>query len=150
MKIAQGLLKAKPLELFAEDLELDGELIEMVEGEESAEFTTLLGDDRTTYHSLLEREEDFDFTPRLFKMSSITGDFTASEILCPHRSQHSSPYPFVQYELYSASQPGMSWEAFEGTFSLNVGLCRVVAVRQPPRAVALAGLVARERRRQRT
>ncbi|XP_019766886.2 uncharacterized protein LOC109542202 isoform X2 [Dendroctonus ponderosae] len=107
VKIAEGLLKAIPLEIFAEDLALDACLTEMVEGEESAEFAGFLGADRTAYHSLLQREEEFDFTPRLFKMSSITGDFTASEILCPHRSQHSSPYPFVQYELYSASQPGL-------------------------------------------
>jgi hypothetical protein len=26
--------------------------------------------------------------------------------VCPHKSEYSSPYPFLQTELYSASQPG--------------------------------------------
>ncbi|CAG9856246.1 unnamed protein product [Phyllotreta striolata] len=82
-------------------------VVEMNEGSETEDFWNLLGEDRNLYHSLLDSNESFDHTIRMFNMCSLTGEFSASEILCPHRSEHSTPYPFVQSDLYSASQPAL-------------------------------------------
>lgn len=101
----EKLIKTQPEELYLEDLE-DIEVVEMDEGSESEDFFDILGNDRDSYDSLLEAEENYDHTARLFRLSSVTGNFKATEVLCPHRSEHSSPYPFVQNELYSANQPG--------------------------------------------
>lgn len=114
-KVVDQVLEKKPEELFGSNSTATFEVSEVVEGEEGSDFLELVGSDRTTYHSLLDKEQNFDFTPRLFKMSSITGSFVASEVLCPHRSDHSSPYAFVQSDLYNSSQPGKSY------FTLNLG-----------------------------
>ncbi|KAL1518089.1 hypothetical protein ABEB36_001766 [Hypothenemus hampei] len=103
--VVNNILKHKP-----EELNFDGddvEVLEVQEGEETEEFLNELSGDREYYHSLLHASETYDFTPRLFKFESLTGSFTANEILCPHRSKHSTPYPFVQSELYNSSQPAL-------------------------------------------
>ena len=47
------------------------------------------------------------YQPRLFELSSATGKFTASEVLCPSRSEPKlCPFPFLQEDLYTAKQPG--------------------------------------------
>ncbi|KAJ8953301.1 hypothetical protein NQ314_007373, partial [Rhamnusium bicolor] len=86
------IMKDKPAELYLDEFEEDLDVVEMDEGSESEDFF---------------RYNGYDHTLRLFRMSSVTGNFVATEILCPHRSEYSSPYPFVQSELYSASQPGL-------------------------------------------
>ena len=48
------------------------------------------------------------FTPRLFELSSATGEFTANEVLFSARSNEVEAYPFQQSDLYSAIQPGVS------------------------------------------
>lgn len=100
------LMKIKPEELRLDVYEEDLDVVEMDEGSESEDFFDALGNDRDSYVSLLDCDDSFDYTIKLFKLSSVTGDFVSTEILCPHRSEHSSPYPFVQTELYSARQPG--------------------------------------------
>lgn len=100
------LMKTKPEELFLDVYEEDLDIVEMEEGSESEDFFDDVGNDRDSYVSLLDCDDSYDYTIKLFKLSSVTGDFMSTEILCPHRSEHSSPYPFVQSELYSARQPG--------------------------------------------
>ena len=51
------------------------------------------------------------YQPRLFELSSATGKFTASEVLCPSRSEPKlCPFPFLQEDLYAAKQPGAEAE----------------------------------------
>ena len=46
------------------------------------------------------------YTPRLFELSSSTGEFTASEVLATARNNEVEAFPFQQSDLYSAVQPG--------------------------------------------
>ncbi|XP_076271770.1 uncharacterized protein LOC143203482 isoform X2 [Rhynchophorus ferrugineus] len=102
------ILDNRPPELFLDDVAEESlEVVEIEEGSESEDFLDTVGNDRTSYFSLLESDARFDYSPRLFRMSSITGNFIATEILCPHRSDNTTPYPFVQSELYQGSQPGL-------------------------------------------
>lgn len=102
----ENLMKLKADELFM-DFNTDNGFIELEEGSETDDFFDLIGDnDRNLYQSLLENPENFHYTLRMFHMTSITGTFIANEVLCLHRSEYSSPFPFVQFKLYSASQPG--------------------------------------------
>ncbi|KAF5294574.1 hypothetical protein FQA39_LY13333 [Lamprigera yunnana] len=78
------------------------------EGLESADFLEALGGDkRQLYMSLLNTNEVFDFTPKLYNLSSLFGKFESKEILCSYRSQHITPYPYLQSDLYSSSQPAL-------------------------------------------
>lgn len=45
------------------------------------------------------------FTPRLFALSSTTGEYSASEVLYPARTE-AEAFTFDQGDLYSANQPG--------------------------------------------
>lgn len=62
--------------------------------------------DRSLYLSLAESKSRFDFTPRLFHLTSWSGQFRADEIppltRCPELP---CPYPFLQEALYKANQP---------------------------------------------
>lgn len=50
----------------------------------------------------------FNFTPRLFQLSSTSGDFVAAEFFHPSGAADLvSSLPFLQEDLYNASQPGM-------------------------------------------
>ncbi|KAJ8974222.1 hypothetical protein NQ317_012117 [Molorchus minor] len=101
------IMKNKPAELYLDEFEEDLDVVEMDEGSESEDFFDIMGNNRDGYMSLLDCEESYKHTLRMFRLSSVTGSFVATEVLCPHRSQYSSPYPFVQSELYSASQPAL-------------------------------------------
>lgn len=49
----------------------------------------------------------FNFTPRLYQLSSSSGQFTAAEFLYPARdAKKVNSMPFLQEDLYTASQPG--------------------------------------------
>jgi supervillin len=85
---------------------------ELDEGKEDKEFWDLFeSQDRRQqrqrlYHSLIDSRFTYDFTPRLFHLTSSSGEFTAKEILCSYRSVHNvTPYPFTQEDIYSAQQP---------------------------------------------
>ncbi|KAI9563176.1 hypothetical protein GHT06_010634 [Daphnia sinensis] len=86
---------------------------EQYEGAESREFWEGLGHnsrvaDRSLYLSLAERpkENRYDYTPRLFHLTSWTGQFRAQEMAPALRApQLPCPYPFVQEDLYGANQP---------------------------------------------
>ena len=47
-----------------------------------------------------------DYTLRVFNLKSTSGSFEATEVLNPARSEHITPYPILQSQLYSADQPG--------------------------------------------
>lgn len=75
---------------------------EQFEGAESREFWEGLGHnsrvaDRSLYLSLADRTARFDHTPRLFHLTSWTGQFRAEEVSpsvrCPNLP---CPYPFLQ------------------------------------------------------
>ena len=52
----------------------------------------------------------FNFTPRLFQLSSTSGEFVASEFFHPSRAPDLvSSLPFLQEDLYNAPQPGEAW-----------------------------------------
>jgi supervillin len=84
-------------------------LREFNEGEESDEFFTSIdgtADDRSSYGSLLSRDESFDFTPRMYELSSKNGGFEAIEVVPGLRSkEEATAFPFVQQDLYNARQP---------------------------------------------
>ena len=48
-----------------------------------------------------------DYTPRLFELSSTTGEFVASELLYPARGCDAEATPFFQSDLYTTHQPGV-------------------------------------------
>lgn len=49
----------------------------------------------------------FNFTPRLFQLSSTSGDFVANEFFHQSRAPDLvSSLPFLQEDLYNAPQPG--------------------------------------------
>nr|CAH7767160.1 unnamed protein product [Callosobruchus chinensis] len=100
------LLDNKPQEMYLDESD-DLKVLEVDEGYESNEFFEILGGDSILYHSLVDSLEDYNYTMRMFKLSSVTGSFLTNEVLCPHRSDHCTPYPFVQSELYSANQPAL-------------------------------------------
>ena len=84
------------------------------EGKEVKEFwnifeskeTSEARNHRNLYFSLLDSHLSYDYTPRLFHLSSSSGEFKPKEILCSFRSQERvNAYPFLQEDLYSAQQP---------------------------------------------
>ena len=48
-----------------------------------------------------------DYTPRLFELSSTTGEFVASEVLYTARGIETEAAPVLQSDLYAATQPGI-------------------------------------------
>ena len=62
------------------------------------------------HHSLLtikNQEKCYDFTPRLFLLTSLYGQFESKEILNPLRSDFVCQYPFFQFQLYEEKQPAI-------------------------------------------
>ena len=84
-------------------------LRDYIEGEESEEFFKSVGgseENRGVYNSLLERKEDFKFTPRMYELTSKNGGFEAIEVEPGLRAKdEATAFPFVQQDLYSARQP---------------------------------------------
>ncbi|XP_060084350.1 uncharacterized protein LOC132563623 [Ylistrum balloti] len=110
-KAAVDNLKSQcPLEIGLHD-KAEIYVIEMEEGAERDDFLKVMGStdkDRTSYHSLLSDRQLYDYTIRLFHMSSVSGVFEVHEIQNPSRTQDLvTPYPFLQSDLYKASQPGL-------------------------------------------
>lgn len=86
-------------------------LREYVEGQESAEFFDAIDgsndkNSRMIYNSLMDRTEAFDFTPRMYELTSKNGSFEAIEVVPAMRSgDHYTAFPFVQLDLYNSRQP---------------------------------------------
>ncbi|KAM6920545.1 supervillin isoform 2-T3 [Lycodopsis pacificus] len=76
------------------------------EGVEPPGFWEALGrKDRKAYDCMLQDPGKFNFTPRLFQLSSTSGDFVASEFFHPSRAPDLvSSLPFLQEDLYNAPQ----------------------------------------------
>ncbi|XP_008297835.1 supervillin isoform X2 [Stegastes partitus] len=79
------------------------------EGVEPPGFWEALGrKDRKAYDCMLQDPGKFNFTPRLFQLSSTSGDFVATEFFHPSRAPDLvSSLPFLQEELYNAPQPAL-------------------------------------------
>ncbi|XP_041421761.1 supervillin isoform X2 [Xenopus laevis] len=84
-------------------------IYEFDEGSETPAFWDALGRrDRKAYDCMLQDPGKFNFTPRLFSLSSSSGEFTATEILYPSRHPNVvNSMPFLQEDLYTASQPAL-------------------------------------------
>ena len=84
---------------------------ELEEGNEDKHFWNIFPsnqkrDFHRLYYSLVDSSLTYSFTPRLFNLSSSSGEFKSKEILCSFRScDHINPYPFLQSDVYSAQQP---------------------------------------------
>ncbi|MEQ2189300.1 hypothetical protein GOODEAATRI_024038 [Goodea atripinnis] len=78
----------------------------------SALMTVELDEERGAQVQVLQGKEPpypgrFNFTPRLYQLSSSSGEFTAVEFLYPARDPDQvNSMPFLQDDLYGASQPG--------------------------------------------
>uniref|UniRef100_A0AAX7UNG6 HP domain-containing protein n=1 Tax=Astatotilapia calliptera TaxID=8154 RepID=A0AAX7UNG6_ASTCA len=79
------------------------------EGVEPPGFWEALGrKDRKAYDCMLQDPGKFNFTPRLFQLSSTSGDFVANEFFHPSRAPDLvSSLPFLQEDLYNAPQPAL-------------------------------------------
>ncbi|KAG8516638.1 Supervillin [Galemys pyrenaicus] len=82
---------------------------ECEEGAEPLGFWDALGRrDRKAYDCMLQDPGNFNFTPRLFILSSSSGDFSATEFMYPAREPSLvNSMPFLQEDLYSAPQPAL-------------------------------------------
>lgn len=106
MYAANTLRKNRPQECGL-TFETDLEIIEINEGAEPEEFFNALGGMNRMLYISLEKNSIQDHTPRLFHLSSITKEFKATEILCPHRAHLPTSFPFLQDELYQVNQPAL-------------------------------------------
>ncbi|KAM9333016.1 supervillin a isoform 2-T2 [Pholidichthys leucotaenia] len=79
------------------------------EGAEPAGFWEALGRrDRKAYDCMLQDPGRFNFTARLYQLSSSSGEFAAMEFLYPARDpKQVNSMPFLQEDLYTASQPAL-------------------------------------------
>uniref|UniRef100_A0A4W5PZT6 Supervillin a n=1 Tax=Hucho hucho TaxID=62062 RepID=A0A4W5PZT6_9TELE len=79
------------------------------EGTEPTGFWEALGRrDRKAYDCMIQDPGKFNFTPRLYQLSSTSGEFVAVEFFYPARvTEAVNSLPFLQEDLYSASQPGL-------------------------------------------
>ncbi|XP_038573292.1 supervillin-like isoform X4 [Micropterus salmoides] len=79
------------------------------EGVEPPGFWEALGrKDRKAYDCMLQDPGKFNFTPRLFQLSSTSGEFMATEFSHPSRAPDLvSSLPFLQEDLYNAPQPAL-------------------------------------------
>lgn len=109
-KVAKEFSKyiEKNSKMFGIEEDVDLDVNEMEDGISDRDFLQSFADevDDDQYYSLKLSEEDFNLTPRMFYFDVLTGSFKMTEILCAHRSSYTTPFPFLQSELYSAVQPG--------------------------------------------
>ncbi|XP_076000466.1 supervillin-like [Genypterus blacodes] len=79
------------------------------EGSEPADFWTALGQmDRKAYDCMMQDPGKYNFTPRLFHLSSSSGSFQAEELHSLSRMPGLvMAMPFVQESLYSVPQPAL-------------------------------------------
>uniref|UniRef100_A0A8C3KU40 Supervillin n=1 Tax=Chrysolophus pictus TaxID=9089 RepID=A0A8C3KU40_CHRPC len=79
------------------------------EGSEPLGFWDALGRrDRKAYDCMLQDPGKFNFTPRLFSLSSSSGEFSATEFIYPSRDPAViNSMPFLQEDLYTAPQPAL-------------------------------------------
>ncbi|KAK2550638.1 Supervillin [Acropora cervicornis] len=93
---------------------------EVSEGEESKDFWNILGG-KGQFQSLSGDSTKHDYTIRVFHLKGGSSSFEATEVLNPGRSQHITPYPILQSQLYCADQPEMKRD-FSQVFIVYAGL----------------------------
>ncbi|MGH0159354.1 UNVERIFIED_CONTAM: hypothetical protein FKN15_038709 [Acipenser sinensis] len=107
------------------------------EGAEPGGFWEAVGKrDRKAYDCMLQDPGKFNFTPRLFILSSSSGEFLATEYL--YHSRHAelvNSLPFLQEDLYTAPQPALFmvdnhhevylWQGWWPTDSETAGSARI-------------------------
>ncbi|XP_041102929.1 supervillin-like isoform X3 [Polyodon spathula] len=107
------------------------------EGAEPVGFWEAVGKrDRKAYDCMLQDPGKFNFTPRLFILSSSSGEFLATEYL--YHSRHAelvNSLPFLQEDLYTAPQPALFlvdnhhevylWQGWWPTDSETAGSARI-------------------------
>lgn len=91
---------------FSKQYSKDYKAKEVSEGEESKDFWNVLGG-KAKFKSLSGDSKKHDYTLRVFNLKSTSGSFESSEVLNPGRSEHISPYPILQAQLYSVDQPAL-------------------------------------------
>ncbi|XP_069047346.1 supervillin a isoform X4 [Lepisosteus oculatus] len=107
------------------------------EGSEPVGFWEALGRrDRKAYDCMLQDPGKFNFTPRLFQLSSSSGEFVATEFFYPAREPELvNSLPFLQEDLYTAPQPALFlvdnhhevylWQGWWPQDSENTGSARI-------------------------
>ncbi|XP_069504182.1 supervillin isoform X2 [Ambystoma mexicanum] len=107
------------------------------EGSEPLGFWDALGRrDRKAYDCMLQDPGKFNFTPRLFILSSSSGDFAATEYMYPSRYPTVvNSMPFLQEDLYTAPQPALFlvdnhhevylWQGWWATENIIAGSARI-------------------------
>ncbi|XP_076855694.1 supervillin a isoform X4 [Brachyhypopomus gauderio] len=92
--------------------------------------------DRKAYDCMIHDVGKFNFVPRLYQLSSVSGEFVAVECLCPYREASLvNSMPFHQEDLYNASQPALFlvdnhhevylWQGWWPQASDNTGSARI-------------------------
>ncbi|OXB62292.1 hypothetical protein ASZ78_013052 [Callipepla squamata] len=94
------------------------------EGSEPLGFWDALGRrDRKAYDCMLQDPGKFNFTPRLFSLSSSSGEFSATEYVYPSRDPTViNSMPFLQEDLYTAPQPGKNVKKPPKSYLIHAGL----------------------------
>ncbi|XP_069761099.1 supervillin-like isoform X3 [Narcine bancroftii] len=88
---------------------MEAAVFELDEGSEQPEFWHALGQpNRKTYDCMLQDPGKYNFTARLFRLTSSSGEFTVTEQLSPTRiTSGVMAMPFSQEDLYSIPQPAL-------------------------------------------
>ncbi|XP_060753080.1 supervillin-like isoform X5 [Tachysurus vachellii] len=110
---------------------------ECEEGTEPIGFWEGLGRrDRKAYDCMIHDLGKFNFTPRLYHLSSTSGEFVAVELICPSREPNLvNSMPFHQEDLYNVTQPALFlvdnhhevylWQGWWSLDSENTGSARI-------------------------
>ncbi|XP_041374450.1 supervillin-like isoform X3 [Gigantopelta aegis] len=104
---AEQLKSTCPLEV---GLHEDASIVitEIEEGEETSPFWAALdGYDPNSYLSLIKDPKPYTHTIRIFYMCSVSGVLEVNEVPNTSRSELTTPFPFLQSDLYKVSQPGL-------------------------------------------
>ncbi|KAK3529537.1 hypothetical protein QTP70_032053 [Hemibagrus guttatus] len=92
--------------------------------------------DRKAYDCMIHDLGKFNFTPRLYHLSSTSGEFVAVELICPSREPNQvNSMPFHQEDLYNVTQPALFlvdnhhevylWQGWWSQDSENTGSARI-------------------------
>ncbi|XP_053366961.1 supervillin a isoform X3 [Clarias gariepinus] len=110
---------------------------ECEEGTEPVGFWEALGRrDRKAYDCMIHDLGKFNFTPRLYQLSSTSGEFVAVELICPSREPNLvNSMPFHQEDLYNVTQPALFlvdnhhevylWQGWWSQDAENTGSARI-------------------------
>lgn len=104
LDVCSKICGENPRELLASDRI---KMCEYSEGQEDEEFLGIFPD-HSDYGSLKDSKETYDFTPRMYELTSNNGEFEALEVVPSMRmKEHPTAFPFVQQDLYNARQPSL-------------------------------------------